>query len=56
MKKRPSQMILDIYRSNRNRLHQEQAKEIKDRSTSNAIAAYRHIVEEMERTYDLSFA
>jgi len=48
-------MILDIYRSNRNRLHQEQAKAVKDRMTCNAIAAYRHIVEQMERTYDLSF-
>jgi hypothetical protein len=46
-------MILDIYRSNRSRLSTELEKENKDRATSNAIAAYRHIVEEMERAYDL---
>lgn len=56
MKKRPSQMILDIYRTNRTRLRAEMEKEVKDRATTNAIAAYRHIVTEMERTYDLSFA
>ena len=55
MKKRPSQMIIDIYRTNRDRLSNELDKDVKDRSTNNAIAAYRHIVAEMEKAYDLSF-
>lgn len=55
MKKRPSQSIVDIYRTNRNRLSSELEKDVKDRATNNAIAAYRHIVSEMEKNYDLSF-
>jgi len=55
MKKRPSQVICEIYRTNRERLSTELSKEVKDRTTNNAIAAYRHIVSEMEKTYDLSF-
>ncbi len=55
VKKRPSQMIVDIYRTNRDRLSAELEKDVKDRSTNNAIAAYSHIVSEMETAYDLSF-
>lgn len=55
MKKRPSQMIIEVYRSNRGRLTTELSKDVKDRATNNAIAAYRHIVEEMEKVYDLTF-
>lgn len=53
MKKRPTQMIVDIYRSNRDRLSTELQKDVKDRATNNAIAAYKHIVAEMEKSYDL---
>ena len=55
MKKRPTQSIVEIYRVNRNRLSSELEKDVKDRATNNAIAAYSHIVSEMEKSYDLSF-
>lgn len=55
MKKRPSRNIVDVYRNNRDLLERELGKEVQDRSVRNSIAAYQHIVEEMEKTYDLSF-
>lgn len=53
MKKRPSEMILDIYRTNKSRLANELGKDVKDRSAHNAIAAYKHILHHMEETYDI---
>ena len=53
MKKKPSEMILDIYRTNKMRLATELDKDIKDRATHNSIAAYRHILHHMEEVYDI---
>lgn len=55
MKKKASPMILDIYRSNKSRLAQELAKDVKDRSTHNSIAALKYICQTMEQVYDLGF-
>lgn len=53
MKRKPSEMILDIYRTNKARLDVELAKDNKDRACHNAIAAYRHILSHMEQAYDI---
>ena len=53
MKKKPSEMILDIYRTNKLRLANELDKDIKDRATHNSIAAYRHILHHVAVAYDL---
>ena len=53
-KKKPSSQIIDIYRSNKERLNAEIQKSDRSRATMNTIQAYRHIVTSLERTYELS--
>ena len=45
--------IMDIYNANRQKLTAELAKPNKDKACQNAIEAYRHIVTQMEKVYNL---
>lgn len=53
MKKKPSEMMVDIYRTNKMRLANELSKDTKDKATLHSIAAYRHILYHMGEVYDL---
>lgn len=53
-KKKPSAQIVDIYRSNKERLNLELQKTDRSRTTMNTIQAYRHIVSSLEQIYELA--
>ena len=53
MKIKATTAILEIYNHNRQKLSLELAKPEKDKSALNAIAAYRHIITQMEQVYNL---
>lgn len=46
-------MIIDAYQSNRRKLYIEETRNIKDRTTHNSIAAYRHIISQIEFIYEI---
>ena len=54
MKLKASTAILEIYQHNRQKLSLELAKPEKDKSVLNAIAAYKHIITQMEQVYNLT--
>lgn len=53
MKLKASTAILEIYHHNKQKLSLELAKPDKDKSCLNNIAAYRHIITQMEEVYNL---
>lgn len=53
MKLKANNAILEIYNHNRQKLSLELAKPEKDKSCLNNIAAYRHIITQMEEVYNL---
>jgi len=53
-KRAPSPDILACYRSNRERLLMELAKDRRDTSTVNNIRAFYHIVKALEENYELT--
>ncbi|MBI4864224.1 MAG: hypothetical protein HY815_28805 [Candidatus Riflebacteria bacterium] len=53
MKQKATVAIIQIYRSNRERLSFELAKPEKDVTVINNIAAFRYIVSQMEEVYNL---
>jgi hypothetical protein len=54
MKLKATNAILEIYNHNRQKLSLELAKPEKDKSCLNNIAAYRHIIAQMEEVYNLT--
>lgn len=53
MKIKATSAILEIYQHNKQKLSLELAKPEKDKSVLNSIAAYRHIITQMEQVYNL---
>ena len=54
MKIKATTAIVEIYHHNRQKLSLELAKPEKDKSVLNNIAAYRHIITQMEQVYNLT--
>jgi len=54
MKLKATAAIVEIYRYNREKLSAELAKPEKDKTILNNIAAYRHIVTQLEEVYNLT--
>ena len=54
MKIKATTAIVEIYNHNRQKLSLELAKPEKDKSALNNIAAYRHIITQMEQVYNLT--
>lgn len=54
MKLKATTAILEIYTHNKQKLTVELAKPEKDKSVLNSIAAYRHIITQMEQVYNLT--
>jgi hypothetical protein len=54
MKMKVTTAILEIYNHNKQKLSLELAKPEKDKSVLNSIAAYRHIITQMEERYNLT--
>lgn len=52
-KKKATSQIITIYRCNREKLESEMSKSVKDKVVSNNIQAYRHILSQLERVYDI---
>jgi hypothetical protein len=54
MKMKATAAILEIYRWNKQKLSLELAKPEKDKSVLNNIAAYQHIITQMEQVYNIA--